>query len=94
MSVVGGGIKDSADGMLGGFIQGAEHIYIACGYTDFRKQIDGLAALVSMKFKLDPYSSTCVFLFCNKRRNSLKALRFEEDGFIMATKKLMKDMSF
>lgn len=80
--------------MLGGFTQGAEHIYIACGFTDFRKQIDGLVALVSMKFKLDPYSPTCVFLFCNKKRNSLKALRFEQDGFVMATKKLLKDMSF
>lgn len=80
--------------MLGGFTQGAEHIYLACGHTDFRKQIDGLAALVSMKFKLDPYSPTCVFLFCNKKRNSLKALRFEQDGFVMATKKLMNNMSF
>lgn len=80
--------------MLGGFTQGADHIYIACGFTDFRKQIDGLVALVSMKFKLDPYSPTCVFLFCNKKRDSLKALRFEKDGFLMATKKLMKDMTF
>jgi transposase len=80
--------------MLGGFTQGAEHIYIACNFTDFRKQIDGLVALVSMKFKLDPYSSTCVFLFCNKKRDCLKALRFEKDGFLMATNKLMKDMKF
>lgn len=80
--------------MLGGFTQRAEHIYIACGHTDFRKQIDGLAVLVSMKFKLDPYSPACVFLFCNKKRNSLKALRYEQDGFVMATKKLMNNMSF
>lgn len=32
----------------------AEHIYIALGKTDFRKQQNGLAALVSLKFKLDP----------------------------------------
>lgn len=80
--------------MLGGFTQGAEHIYIACGHTDFRKQIDGLAALVGMKFKLDPYSPACVFLFCNKKRNCIKALRFEQDGFLLATKKLMMDMTF
>lgn len=67
---------------------------MACGHTDFRKQIDGLAALVSMKFKLDPYSPACVFLFCNKKRNCIKVLRFEQDGFLMATKKLMKDMTF
>ncbi len=34
----------------------AEHIYIALGATDFRKQQNGLATLVSLKFKLDPYS--------------------------------------
>ena len=32
--------------MLKAITEGAEHIYLACGYTDFRKQIDGLAALV------------------------------------------------
>lgn len=80
--------------MLGGFLEGTEHIYLACGFTDFRKQIDGLVMLVSMQFHLDPYSPTCVFLFCNKRKNSIKALRFEQDGFLMATKKLLTDMSF
>ena len=34
----------------------AEHIYLALGATDFRKQQNGLTSLVSLKFKLDPYS--------------------------------------
>nr|WP_300798201.1 IS66 family insertion sequence element accessory protein TnpB [uncultured Acetatifactor sp.] len=75
--------------------QGAEHIFLACGATDFRKQIEGLAALVTLKYHLDPYSPVCVFLFCNKKRDCLKALRFEGgNGFLLATKKLLPDMRF
>lgn len=80
--------------MLKAITEGAEHIYLACGYTDFRKQIDGLAALVNLKYRLEPYSPVCVFLFCNRKRNSLKALRFERDGFVLATKKLLPEMRF
>jgi transposase len=72
----------------------AEHIYIALGATDFRKQQNGLAALVSLKFKLDPYSGKSVFLFCNKRHNSLRALRWDRNGFILLTKFLSDDMKF
>lgn len=72
----------------------AEHIYIALGTTDFRKQQNGLAALVSLKFKLDPYSGKSVFLFCNKRHNSLRALRWDGNGFILVTKFLCDDMKF
>ena len=73
---------------------GAEHIYLALGHTDFRKQQNGLAALVSLKFKLDPYSGTSVFLFCNKRHTSLRALRWDRNGFILVTKFLSDDMKF
>ena len=45
-----------------GDISKAEHIYIAVGYTDMRKQIDGLSAIVQQNFKLDPFSNS-VFLF-------------------------------
>ena len=29
-------------------------MYIACGYTDLRRGIDGLAAMVQQEFSLDP----------------------------------------
>jgi len=80
--------------MLESFTKDAVHIYIACGHTDFRKQIDGLSTLVRMKFKLDPYTPTSVFIFCNKRRNALKVLRYEKNGFILASKKLIKGMKY
>ena len=52
---------------------GAESIYIACGYTDLRKGIDGLSILVQQSFSLDPFSNS-LFLFCGKRNDRMKAL--------------------
>lgn len=72
----------------------AEHIYIALGSTDFRKHQNGLASLISLKFQIDPYSGKCVFLFCNKKHNSLRALRWDGNGFILVTKFLSNEMKF
>lgn len=33
--------------------EGASRIFLACGATDFRKQITGLTAMVSLQFKLE-----------------------------------------
>lgn len=66
---------------------GAEKIYIACGYTDMRKGIDGLATLVEQRFQLNPFTNT-LFLFCGKRRDRIKALYWEGDGFVLLNKRL------
>ena len=65
----------------------AEKIYIACGYTDLRLGIDGLASLVQQKFELDPFSNA-LFLFCGRRRDRIKALYWEENGFVLLYKRL------
>ena len=52
---------------------GADRVYIACGYTDLRHGIDGLATMVQQQFNLDPFTST-LFLFCGRRRDRIKAL--------------------
>ena len=36
---------------------GADKVYIACGCTDLRKGIDGLARLVHQQFELDPFTN-------------------------------------
>ena len=36
---------------------GADKVYIACGCTDLRKGIDGLARLVQQQFELDPFTN-------------------------------------
>lgn len=70
-----------------GDISKAERIYIACGYTDMRKSIDGLSALVQQRFSLDPFSNS-LFLFCGRRCDRLKALYWEGDGFVLLYKRL------
>lgn len=80
--------------MMHHIADGADHIYLALGATDFRKQQNGLATLVSLKFNLNPYSGTSLFLFCNKRRTSLRALRWDKNGFILVSKFLYDDMKF
>ncbi|AHF10480.1 IS66 family insertion sequence element accessory protein TnpB [Dehalobacter restrictus] len=70
-----------------GDITAAKEIYIACGYTDMRKSIDGLAALVQETFGIDPFASS-LYLFCGKRRNRIKALLWEGDGFVLLYKRL------
>ena len=70
-----------------GDISRAEHIYIVCGYTDMRKAIDGLVAIVQHNFKLDVFSGS-LFLFCGKRCDRIKALLWEEDGFVLLYKRL------
>jgi len=65
----------------------ADHIYIVCGHTDMRKSIDGLAAIIQQQFQLDLFSSSA-FLFCGRRRDRLKVLLWEEDGFLLLYKRL------
>ena len=80
--------------MMKQLITSSTHIYLACGATDFRKQLEGLSALVTVKFELDPFQEDCVFLFCNKKRNAIKVLRYDRNGFILAQKKLLDEMKF
>ena len=64
--------------LIGGL--GVERVYLACGSTDMRKSIDGLAALVSQSFQLDPFSPA-LFVFCNRRRDKIKILHWITTGF-------------
>ena len=66
---------------------GAARIIIACGRTDLWLGIDGLAALVKQQFRLDPFTNT-LFLFCGRRRDRIKALYWEGNGFVLLYKRL------
>lgn len=70
-----------------GDISKAQGIYIICGYTDMRRSINGLATLVQSALSMDPFSRQ-LFLFCGKRADRMKALLWEDDGFILLYKRL------
>ncbi len=67
---------------------GFSHIYLACGYTDLRRGIDGLVSLVKYSFELDPCEKGSIFLFCGRRTDRIKALVYEGDGFLLLYKRL------
>jgi transposase len=74
---------------------GPEKVYLACGYTDLRKSIDGLAALVQQGFDLDPFTdgretlfNGTWFVFCNRDRDKLKLLRWDHNGFWLYYRRL------
>ena len=64
-----------------------DRVYLACGATDLRKSIDGLAALVRECFDLDPFSSS-LFVFCNRQRDKIKILRWDHNGFWLYYRRL------
>ncbi|CAI9397066.1 MULTISPECIES: IS66 family insertion sequence element accessory protein TnpB [Bacillaceae] len=64
-----------------------ESVYLARGSTDMRKSIDGLAIIVQMEFNLDPFSSS-LFVFCNKKRDKLKILHWDTNGFWLYYRRL------
>ncbi len=67
---------------------GFEKIYIAVGYTDLRRGIDGLASTIKFQFNLDPFQKNILFLFCGKRTDRIKGLVWEGDGFLLLYKRL------
>jgi transposase len=69
--------------------ESVKQVHLAPGATDLRKSIDGLSAIVSAVFELDPFSDQW-FVFCNKQRDKLKILRWETNGFWLYYRRLEK----
>ena len=61
--------------------------YIACGYTDLRRGIDGLAQIVTLQYGYE-INENSLFLFCGRRTDRIKALWFSGDGFVLLYKRL------
>ena len=64
-------------------------VFLVAGTTDMRKSFDTLAAVVREVIQDDPLSGH-LFVFCNRRRDRLKVLVWEESGFWLMAKRLEK----
>lgn len=62
-------------------------ILVAVEPVDFRKGIDGLAALCRQVLAGDPLGGT-LFVFCSRRRHAIKFLTYDGQGFWLCQKRL------
>jgi len=64
-------------------------VYLHCEPVDFRKQINGLSAIVEQELEVNPFGDA-LFVFVNRRRTSIKALYWHRNGFCLWQKRLEK----
>ena len=62
-------------------------VYLHRDPVDFRKSIDGLAAIVEQQMGLDPFSDA-LYVFCNRHRDRLKVLYWDQTGYCLWYKRL------
>lgn len=67
----------------------APEIYLYRESVDFRKSINGLAAIIESDTDL-PLGSGALFLFTNKQRDKIKVLYWDKTGFALWYKRLEK----
>jgi transposase len=65
-------------------------VYLHRTPVDVRLNINGLAALVQHALGLDPFAA-CVYVFSNRRRNRVKVLGWDRNGFWLLLKRLEED---
>ena len=65
----------------------AQKIYIAVGYSDLRRGIDGFASIIQNTFQMNPQTNA-LFIFCGRRSDRIKALYWDTDGYILLYKRL------
>lgn len=74
--------------MINDMLKNVKEIYIAYGVTDFRMQTHTLCRMIEDKFLMDPYNNAA-FIFCNRKRNSIRVLCYDKNGFVLAQKTLL-----
>jgi transposase len=62
-------------------------VYLCTAPCDMRRSFDGLHALVTSRMQLDAFAGH-LFVFSNQRRDRVKILCWDRDGFVVWAKRL------
>lgn len=65
-------------------------VYVHREPVDFRKSINGLSVIVEAEMGLSPLSGA-LFVFCNRKRDRLKLLYWDQSGFALWYKRLEQE---
>lgn len=65
-------------------------IYLYRAPIDFRKQVNGLAALIEQELGRSPFTGA-LYAFTNRHRNKIKCLMWEDNGFVLYYKSLAEE---
>jgi transposase len=71
-------------------LSGMTEIFLHRDVVDFRKSINGLLVVIEDEMKQSPFNNA-LFVFCNRGRDKIKALYWDETGFCLWYKRLEKD---
>ncbi len=62
-------------------------VYLHRAAIDFRKNINGLSGMVEHELRFDPFAQA-VFVFGNRRKDRIKILGWDRNGFWLLQKRL------
>lgn len=69
------------------YLPASVRVYLCTAACDMRKSFDGLQALVLQAMELDPFAGH-LFVFGNRRKDRVKILYWDRDGFAVWAKRL------
>jgi transposase len=80
-------LKSYSIGRIKRVTSASVRVYLATAPCDIRRSFDGLHALVSAVMQPDAFAGH-LFVFANKRRDRVKILYWDRDGFAVWAKRL------
>lgn len=65
-------------------------VFLYCDAVDFRKQSNGLAAIVELELDHNPFDGG-LYVFTNRAHNKIKCLMWEDNGFVLYYRALAEE---
>lgn len=67
---------------------GIKKLVLRAGKTDMRFGMGKLAAMLQIDYGINPMEDGGLYLFSGSRKDTIKALTYDGDGFVVMTKRL------